>query len=289
MGKRIHDKDDEILRLHHLGCNSTQIGRQLEMHRATVSRRLLELKPQFPEMPVYSGIPEIEGDVIVAGDIQIPTTDWDFCEKVPLVAEKWNIPNLVIAGDMLNLDAFSSFPVTEKLSAFKTELATARTLLASWSHAFKNIYYIMGNHEQRIFRWSKGEMDAELLQYLIAEEKLEAFNESRANVVSGGVNWRITHQDAYSVYAAKVGQELALKYQTNIITHHEHRSAITRDRYNRYTVVQNGGLHNIDAMHYVNQYDNARPVMTQSFVMVRKGVAHLLTPYSDMTDWSFYL
>jgi len=290
MGKVIHgEKDSEILRLHHLGWNSVQIGQHLEMHRSTVSRRLEGLKPRFPDMPVYSGIPEIKGDAIVAGDIQIPTTDWAFCARVPVVAEKWDIPNLIIAGDLLNLDAFSSFPITEKLAAFKTELETARTLLDSWSHAFKNIYYIMGNHEQRIFRWSKGEMDAELLQYLIAQEKLEAFNESRANLISSGVNWRITHQDAYSVYAGKVGQELALKYQTNVITHHEHRSAVTRDRFNRYTVIQNGGLHNIDTMHYVNQYDNARPVMTQSFVMVRNGVGHLLTPYSDMTDWSLYL
>ncbi len=290
MGKLIHeDKYPDIRRLDAAGWKHQQIADNLNMSRSAVTRYLQRVALEFPEMPVYSQVPIVEGDAIVVGDVQIPTTDYEFAAKVPLVADRWNISTLLIVGDLLNVDAFSNFPITEKLAAFKKELVTARALLDSWSDSFDTIHYLMGNHEKRFFRWAKGEMDAELLGMLIGSDKLLTYNETRAIIRSNGVEWRATHQDGYSVHTAKVGRDLALAHQSNMITHHEHHVGTARDRYNRYTVISNGGLHDVNTMHYAQQYDSARPTMTQSFAMVRDGVGHLLTPYDTMTDWDFYL
>ena len=141
----------------------------------------------------------------------------------------------------------------------------------------------------RFFKWAKGELDASALEDMIRYEKLKAYDDTKVYVESGGENWLITHQDGYSKLTGRIGVELAAKHRVHVITHHEHAAGILRDMFNWQTVVSNGGLFKAEAMHYVQQYSNTRKAMTQSFVMLKEGTAHLLTPYPTWTDWSMYI
>ena len=289
MGKTLHkDKYPEIERLYGIGLSHRAIAERVNVSQSAVTRYLQKIKPKTTDLVDYSKIPEFEGDFIIVGDVQLPTTDWDFAAKVPLVAKKFKIKNLIIAGDFINADAFSDYPDTERLPAFMEEIRAGRQLLDSWDGAFKNIYYLMGNHEVRFMRWSEGQLGAEVLGNMLHNSKLRAYNATRAVVRSGKELWRVTHQDSYRKNTGSVGQELAHKYQMNVITHHEHAVGILRDKFDHFTIVSNGGLHREEAMHYVQQYDTVRKRMSQSFVLLRRGIAHLLTPY-NMTDWSMYI
>ena len=288
MGKTIHgEKYAEIKKLWAQGWTQKAIGKELSMSRSQVGR-VLKTTVRNP-LPVYSELHELEGNYIIVGDVQLPTTDWEFASYVPLVAKNFGIRKLVIAGDFLNVDSFSRYPITERLPAIMDEFAAAKELLDSWDDAFDEIEYIPGNHEKRFMRWSNGHLGMEVLGRLLDNDKLRVYSSTRIVVVSGGVSWRVTHQNGYSVHTGNVGGQLAHKFQTNVITHHEHSVGIMRDKWNHYTVVSNGGLHDEKTMHYVQEYDNTRKTMSQSFVMLDNGVAHLLTPYSSMTDWSVYL
>ncbi len=108
-------------------------------------------------------------------------------------------------------------------------------------------------------------------------------------LISNDILWRATHQANYSRVTGSVAETLAEKYQCNIITHHEHRVGILRSKWGRYTLVSNGGLHDYKSMWYVNKFDTTSPTMQNSFVILQDGVAHLLTPYIDMTDWSRWI
>ena len=241
------------------------------------------------DMPIYTETPTLEGDCIVVGDIHIPTTFWELADMVNVVASHLDNPALIIAGDLINADALSSYPFTVAPPSLQTELSIARNLLQMWSETFGLIIMIMGNHEMRVFKnlyGSIGGVDIRSLFVGDVGDKFELYNIGQVIVNSGDERWRITHQNSYSKIKGRTANILAQKHQSNIISHHEHHIAMMRDDYDYYTIVNNGGLHDHEKMAYVSQFDSNRPIMNNGFTMLRDGVAHLFTPYHSMTDWN---
>ena len=101
--------------------------------------------------------------------------------------------------------------------------------------------------------------------------------------------WRATHQLNYSRLKGRVGDDLAQKFQCNIITHHQHHTGKIMDRYGRYVIIDNGGLHASEMMAYVGLRDSTIPVMTKGFTVIQGGVGELVTPYPAFTDMSRWL
>jgi len=251
----------------------------------------LEDKPERYGTP--PPLPEelaLTGDMIVIGDVHLPTTLHNFAALPLAIAQKHLTPprQCLIAGDLLNLDSFSAHDIEHPTAGLPVELMAARSFLRDYLTVFDVIYLLPGNHERRISKRTFGSISTDMLFGLIAaDDRLRIGGRGYAQVVSGGVHWRVTHPRNYSRQQLKVADELALKYQCNIISWHEHHAAVGHDKYGRYTIVNGGGLFDSARMAYVSLDDSTSAAMTPGFVLLRGGKATLFTEQG--TDWSLWL
>jgi hypothetical protein len=147
-----------------------------------------------------------------------------------------------------------------------------------------------GNHDRRVSRKTDGEMDihdlAELLSVNI--KKIEASILGYGSLDSNNIQYRITHTRQYSINRLTVASELAAKYQSNVISFHEHHLAQGWDKYHRYVIVNGGSLVLQSSLPYCSLDDNKMPNFCTGFVMVKNGAPYLFgkTPF---TDWDLWL
>ena len=162
-------------------------------------------------------------------------------------------------------------------------------LMAEWTRAFDRVVLLMGNHERRLEKFAEGSYDAEdVFSELKGSGKVETTNFGWCTIKTKKGMWRITHQRNYSVNQLIVADQLANKYQMNIIAHHEHHLAKGWNRYKQYVIINNGGLFDVKKMAYVNMDDSKSAGMTKGFTMLKNGSPYLFGE-EPFTDWSAWL
>lgn len=255
---------------------------------------LLRGKPITLDVPRWTDCFRLTGDALIVGDWHIPTTAWELVTLVARFGER-HLPRgrrqLVIAGDLVNMDAVSAYDHIVTPVPLAHELAAAAGCLEHMARVFDDIWYIMGNHEYRLAKCVGEELADTAFGALIRgglDGKLRVSVQSFAELCSGGHRWRITHQRGYSRNKGVVASQLAAKHACNVASFHQHHLAQGRDTFNRWTWVDGGGLFDAERMAYVSLADSTAPVMANGFVFVRNGTAHLLSPFPSLTDWSLW-
>lgn len=239
----------------------------------------------------YTDMMVCRGDALVVGDIHLVCTDWDLLKLVGEVGKRHlrrGLRKLIIAGDLINLDALSTHAKYVPTTPLIDELDTAAALLQEWAGIFDEMWYIMGNHEQRLAAAVNAELEGTALGRLIAGGiggKLRISNLRQMWLYTATGLWRITHQRNYSRIKGRVGAALAAKHQSHTITHHEHGIALLMDDHARYTVVNNPALVNYEKLYYVMGADSTAPTMANGFTLMANGRPYLMTPYPSLTDW----
>jgi hypothetical protein len=251
-----------------------------------------EPEPKIP-IPKFTGHWELAGDFVVVGDIHVPTTDWCFAGVMMQIAKQQLAPprRILIAGDLLNLTALSHFAKRTTPLPAHQEIRAANMFLTALLKVFDELYVFPGNHDVWFMNALSGDIEIDQFARMIIElnERLCFSPYSHAYITSGGERWFIPHQSNYRQNKLSVGTELAAKHGCNIITTHQHHSAIGRDKGDRFTVVDCGGLMEPDLMEYVKMRPSTRPEMTKGFCLLLDGCCHLITPYRTMTDVSRWL
>lgn len=238
-------------------------------------------------LPVFDGEPHLTGDWVVCGDLHLPTTDFALAERMLETARELDMRRLLIVGDLCNFEAFSKFEHLVPPPDFETEVRVAVRLITRFAEHFEEMVLVLGNHEHRLLRRSNGNLTATMLGHILsaAGGKLRVSPYSHAIIESGGQVWRATHQRNYSRIKGRLADQLAQKYQSNVLSFHQHHVAVQRDSWNRYTIIDAGGLHDDSKMAYVKLTDSNMPVMARGFVLLVSGVGHLFTPYPTLTNW----
>ena len=207
---------------------------------------------------------------MVAGDFQLPTTNWEIAEHIYKVGVSTGIKTLLIVGDWLNCDAFSYYPPIVPDISFETECRASRDLIAHYSEHFELILLTLGNHEKRYLKSKRGMLSMnELMGHISHYEK--AFRISpypTVKIVSGGVPWLATHPRDYSRITGKLGDDLAQKHQSNIVVLHQHHVGKVMDSWGRYVVIDGGGVFDTRKMAYVALEDSRMPAMVNGFVVI---------------------
>lgn len=241
--------------------------------------------------PVYTGYGRYEVDrAIICGDVHIPCTDWSLAERMCEVAVRRKIDTLFVIGDFWNLDALSRYDHIAPPCPLAVELDMGSRLMMRWRQVFSRIVVRLGNHDVRLHKQVAGGVSHEMMtSFLDAGHGVEYAPYGHVEILSGGQRWRATHPSAYSRLKLRTADDLAQKYQCNVISWHEHHAGKTRDKYNRYTIINGGGLFDADKFAYVNLFDNTLPTMNQGFVLLEDGWADVLTPYPSMTRWDMWL
>jgi hypothetical protein len=228
-------------------------------------------------------------DFMVIGDVQLPTTDYDFATLPALVAKKHlrKSRKLIIAGDFYNMDAWSKYPNTIPTPSWEMEKEAARNLLTIYAQVFDEMWMLCGNHERRILNKLDGQYDInDVLAASLPSGKVRATVLDKCTIHTSNGAYSIVHGDNYSKKSLNNADELAQKYQTHIISHHEHHAAMGLDRFDRYFIVNNGGLFDQRKMGYTKVSSNTCANMSQGFTMVKNGYPYL---FGKFTDWSRWL
>jgi transcriptional regulator with XRE-family HTH domain/predicted phosphodiesterase len=233
----------------------------------------------------------LDGDWVIAGDVHVNTTNWNFAQRPLQVAMKYldKPRRIIIAGDMVNGDAFSKYENSISLPSFGTELKAARHFIDKYLEVFDEIYLFLGNHDRRIQKGTNNAIDPENLLRLISHDtrvKISQWGHCVINSPKG--EWRILHGSEYSVNQLVVADQLAQKYGQHIIGHHQHHHSLGWSRFKQHVIIDNGGLFDENSMAYVQLDDNKRPRMVNGFTMLLNGSPYLFGK-EPLTDYDFWL
>jgi hypothetical protein len=227
-------------------------------------------------------------DFMVIGDVQLPTTDYDFAMLPCMIAKKHlrKPRRLIISGDLYNMDAWSKYPSIISTPSWEMERDAARNLLTIYAQTFDEMWMLSGNHERRILEKLNGQYDInDVLASSLPGGKIKATVLDRCTVNTSKGAYTVLHGDNYAKKSLNNADEWAQKFQTNIISHHEHHTAMGMDRYDRYYIINNGGLFDSKKMSYVQVKSNTCAGMSQGFTMVKNGYPHLFGKFTDWNSW----
>lgn len=233
---------------------------------------------------------ELHGDFVIVGDIHVSTTNWSFAQRPLQIAMKYldKPRRLIIAGDMINADAFSKYDSAVPLPSFATELKAARHFINKYLEVFDEIYLFLGNHDRRVqLRTNSAIAPEDLLRLISHDTRVKISHWGHCVVDSPTGKWRILHGSEYSVNQLVIADQLAQKYGMHVIGHHQHHLAVGWSRYKQYVVVDNGGLFDQASMAYVMLDDNKKPRMANGFTLLKKGTPYLFgsEPFTDYNYW----
>lgn len=230
----------------------------------------------------------LTGDWIIIGDVQLPTTDYDFAILPAAIAKRHlkRPRQLLIAGDLVNMDCFSTYANEIGLPGFRQEIQAAKAIVGEWLKFFDRIVYTAGNHERRLSKQANGALLMEDLISIIGS-RMETSNFDRVTIDTEQGVYTVPHGSDYSINQLTVADQLAQKYRTHIISWHEHHLAKGFDRYGHNIIVNGGGLFNEWYMSYVQLNTSKKARMKNGFVMLRDGYPYIFgkEPFTNWNDW----
>jgi hypothetical protein len=128
---------------------------------------------------------------------------------------------------------------------------------------------------------------SDIFGMVVQNPKVQVSNLGHLTVDTTCGKYRVTHAKNYSVNQLTVADQLAQKYQTNVIQFHEHHLSMGWDRFGRYIAINGGGLFDPEQMIYATIDDNKSPAMKPGFVMLKNGTPYLFgnCPFTDWDTW----
>lgn len=250
--------------------------------------------PSAP-VPVFTGEWHLDYDeCMIAGDFHLPSCKLGYVQRMCQLAERHmkGKRHLIIAGDIHNGDKDARYaPLVPPISRAQ-ELNLTRDVLDYLLGYFDEIHMTPGNHmRKRFLELLDGDLNFSQYTQLITSHpsRVHLSPYDIIHLQSGREQWAITHQYQYSKNKLIKANQLAQKYQCNVVTFHQHHTAIGRDEFDHYTIVDCGGFHDQSMMAYVSLVPNTFPRMNNAFIFMRNGTAHLMSHYPTITDWSMWL
>lgn len=313
--------DQQLYEMKTSGKRIVDIARELSLSpdgvRGRISRHKAKLKTetppvkgaQYPDLPtyVYTGIynpaaaPLFTGEwhldfdeLAIIGDLHAVATNRALVEGMCATSKRHmkKKRNLLICGDALDGSKDSKHPKHVTPISRAQELRFTKQLMDYLLETFHTIWLTPGNHlRNRMIELMEGDLDGDQLKALIISkpQRLEYSPYDVVHVRSGGEDWTITHQYQYSRRKLTVANQLAQKYQTHIVTLHQHHTAMGMDDYGRYVCIDCGGGHDDRMFSYSNLVPNTMPRMNRGWVLLKNGTANLITPYAAWGDFTRYV
>lgn len=179
------------------------------------------------------------GSVLILGDVHANFVSPEVIKRARSFAFAHKIKTLVLAGDVVNADAFSSHPAKQRRESIGDEIEQCKALFNYFDDVFSAIYWITGNHDRRISTLTFGELNIYQLADMVCgavRRKVKVTPYSRLWIESGGQLWLVAHQKNYSKVKLSVARALASKYECNVICAHQHLCAVGASDNGRHVV-----------------------------------------------------
>lgn len=157
---------------------------------------------------------------LLIADLHCPYHHEQFIKDAVIRA---TIEQIIIGGDLLDLDALSKYSKSHHIARLETELEITGKMLLYLAQ-FAPVYITQGNHDNRFF----DKLDSQLsFQRLISaalngRQPINPIITTDRDYVFVGDHFVVGHTDRFSSTAGKVAYGIAQKYQRHALTGHDH-------------------------------------------------------------------
>lgn len=221
---------------------------------------------------------QLTGDWVITSDWHIPAMSVEWFEILKEVSLKQGVQNLIIGGDFLNLDLLSYFWSERNninTPSIAKELEVAKMVMRELEAIFKEIVWLIGNHERRFIHTVKYGLEASTMLFLLEApiHKYTINNQSFCYLDS----IRITHPKTYRQIKLSVSRDLASKYNCPVLQAHGHFFSLGYSR-GGHLIGDTGGLFDPTRIGYLTEADSTHPVWNNGFFVYKNKK---LYPYSN--------
>ena len=299
-------------------------GLSLEAVRMQVRRINLGERPIIKESPypVYDSPLEMEGDALILPDMEMPFHHADFLNKCLALAEKWNIKQAILAGDVLHFDSLSGWepnwtapnPGGLTQDAETALMDFAKTLPSKRQGELMTMIGDLGERKEKdgvstemgVARRELRKLTEQFdrIDFILGNHEgrlLRALQtaldpEELKRLLELGDKWRIASY--YFSYLTSAGEKyciehpksaaastaavLAAKFQCHVLMGHSHHFSVTTDVSGNFFAAEIGCLVDEARLPYASQRHTRTPAHILGAAIVRDGKPTILTKF---TDW----
>jgi len=255
-----------------------------------------EVEPEFPEVEP-AGFPEsITEDYtsyevldrdrsIILGDCHIPDHDSRMLDMAYRVAERYNIKTLILNGDFVKLDTFSTWRRTHpnQEDFVKDDLLPATEILKLFMRQFDETFWHKGNHEERLTRWVHGQFDIRWFFESLLGVQYSAYPFTVQR--SAGEEVLICHPKQHRVNPMALPLKLCGQYLKHVVCGHLHRLAFGWHESGQFWGAEGGHALSVSKTHYKATSVDTYPTWNCGFIMLLDAWPHLIEP----RNYEFYM
>ena len=167
------------------------------------------------------------------------------------------------------------------------EIECAILLIEKLVDTFDNLYFITGNHEERILKHLSHNMDTKKLMKLIIanNEKIKISNYKYAFIND---TWMICHPKGYSRKRGTIPEKIQLLHECSVIAAHGHHGGILPSSNNRHAIVEGCTLQDVEKTEYVKTQMSSHPFWVLGFNIIMNNTVYQFTNNPRITDWDFW-
>lgn len=267
------------------GYNHRDAAHRIELASAVVPSFVRELGPQDENYFV-----KVTGDCFVTSDWHIPHQKDSLVDHLCEMAEAWRVPTLIINGDFLNQDAFSKWKHHRFNVPWQEEKGIARDVLKRLLEVFKELVYVMDNHDRRIIAANEHpseftESDViELLTWGVKTRRLRPSIDYHYVTVND--TWRVTSPKEYRRIKLSLPNRIAQMYHQNVIVGGDHLFGLGMDDSGRYVIANSMCMIDPQRTPYISVQDTTFPHWNPGFYLIRNNRLLAFPDNPSLTDWA---
>jgi len=248
--------EEKLVQMRESGATLQEIAQQAGVHLSTAAihlngiiplSRMIQQLPRYPEKWLH-----IRGECAWTADWHAPYFSMMWLKRLIVVCQKLGIPQLAIVGDLTDLKWISRFAHRDLSGSLDEEMRIVVSLLQVLLRCFDRVYWIWGNHEDRLLVALKGQDLLPVMADLISEGETGDLYTSNAGTILVDDDWRLVHPSTYSRDAAKTAVQIAAITHKNIACGHGHFIGYKHDVSGKYIGIDLGGMFDIEKQEYLH-------------------------------------
>ena len=278
---------------------TSELARRYDRAPSTIREWRIQLQREGEEVgygyptsqtPEWNEYEEISGDAIIISDLEIPDHDAETLDLATSVAIRYKIDTLIIAGDFMAHDAFSTHAetwVAPSQRDYQAEGKIANKVLKRALEHFQRIIVITGNHDARLAYITRGYITLDAV--LRKRDNITISWYRYCYLTSSGNRFLVVHPVNYSKRPLVVPSDLSVleEPRCGVISAHTHHLACGWEPTGRYQIAETGCCRSLSRTRYKREKKTKYPEWINGFVMVRAGRVYALATRG--TDWDFWL
>lgn len=278
MAKPWSEEEDGII-LNNPELNSQELSKLLNRSQKAIMHRRARLRGKDNN--------KASDSVLITSDWHIPHYDKEMLSLLLNTAKENNTQELIIAGDLLNLDIISRYVNRDAPVTIDEELREAREVINILLEQFNKITVIPGNHERRIISRLQTPLSFSAFFNMITSDERVKTVENDFILLDTAIGiFRVCHPGNYSKVKLSVAVQLADLYHQHIIAGHSHNFGFTFSRSGKFLCFDCGGLFDEDKIEYIKD-TTTHPSWEQGFILLKQNEKEikLFSPVAHLSLW----